>query len=155
MSGTSQALQHDIGAWITSRFADQIDVTAAGAGDATESDGIWVQRPEMAASCKVIVAYEAVLADTEDIAIGFNVQDATSAAGAGVDDFGAAVASAVLVTSSGGTTERGVVELDLNLAGANEFLRTQITPDMSAASTDTARIQAVFVFSGERVVPAA
>jgi hypothetical protein len=143
----------DIGAHISTRFGGTADVTAAGTGDATEVDSPWIDRQDYF-SCKVSVGYEAVLADTEDIAIGLNLQDATSAAGAGAADFGTAVPSAVLVTSSGGTTETGVLEADFNLMTARQFIRLQYTPDMSAAATDTAELGAIVILGGPEDKPA-
>lgn len=148
--------QRDIGAHITSRFADQVDAVAAGAGDATESSGPWVQRPHRAQSAKLVIAFEAVLAEDETLSIAANAQDAADSSGTGAADFGDAIASAVVATGgTGGSTERGVVGLDLNLAGAAEYLRSQVTPNLSAGATDTLRLTAVWIFGGLEKLPAA
>lgn len=157
----SKSFARDIGSYITTRFADQIDAVAAGAGDATESDGEWVNRRETdpanlnVESAKLVIAWEAVLGATETLSLAANIQDATASDGTGAADYGDALANAVVATGgAGGSTERGVTELDVNLEGANQFIRSQITPDLSAANTDTARIQAIWVFPGGESYPA-
>lgn len=150
----SQALHRDFGSFHTARFADQIDVTAGGAGDAAESDGVYVDGRAYG-SGTLWLLFEAVLGDGETLTITANAQDASDSGGTGVGDFGTAYAATVVATGgAGGSTERGAVRLaDLNLAGSKGYLRSQVTPNLSAANTDTARIQAVWVFGGGEVVP--
>ena len=127
--------------------------TAGGAGDATEANGVWLDRKVpnagLAMSAKVIISYEAALGEGNTLKFGFNLQDATSNAGAGADDYGDAYPSTVVATGgAGGSTEKGTVEFDIDLAGANEFIRTQTTPDLSAANTDTLKYMVTVVFFG-------
>lgn len=143
---------HDGGFNARSAFGDHVAVTAGGAGDATESNGVWVDREAeasgMAMSAKLIIAYEAVLADTKSLSLAVNIQDDAAGDGGDPADFGTAYANTVIVTSSGGTTERGTVELDFDLSAARRYVRSQVTPDLSASGTDTAQIVATWVFFG-------
>lgn len=143
----------NIGELLTARFAAVDSVTAGGTGDATEVSGAYIDRQGFS-SLKVVIPYSAVLAATKTLSIAANLQDATSLAGAGVADYGSAMASAVVATGpTGGGTETGVVELDFDLAGANQFVRVQFTPDLSATGTDTASLAAVYILGGAQVQP--
>lgn len=146
----------DIGAQIVGRVCAVPDeATAGGSGDDAEVDGEWIDRQGYL-SGKLIIAFEATLADGETLSIGSNFQDASDSSGTGAADFGDAEASAVRATGgSGGSTEKGQVEIDIDLSGAKQFVRAQFTPDLSAAGTDTAKLAAVLVLGGADEVPAA
>ena len=144
---------HNGGFRCRSAFGDSIAATAGGAGDATEANGNWVSRDDatsgMAVSAKLIIAYAATLAEDETLSIDVNIQDASNSGGTGAADYGAAYeATDVATGGTGGTTEEGTIELDFDLSSANEFVRSQVTPDLSAAGTDTATLTATWVFFG-------
>ena len=150
----SQAFQRDFGSFHTAKFADQVDVTAGGAGDNSESNGVYVDGRSYG-SATLWLLYEAVLAQDATLTITANAQDASDSSGTGVADYGTAYAATVVATGeAGGSTERGAVRLaDLNLAGSAGYLRSQVTPNLSAANTDTARIQLVWVFGPGAEIP--
>lgn len=138
---------------LAARFAGIASATAGGTGDATEKDCAYIDRQGFS-SLKVVIAYSATLAATKTLAVAANLQDATSAAGAGVADYGDAMASAVVATgATGGSTETGVIELDFDVSGAGRYVRVQYTPDMSATGTDTATLAAVYILGGAQVQP--
>ena len=135
--------------------------TAGGAGDATEVDCAWVDRiidaaaeGGMAMSAKLVISFTATLAEGETLSFAAQMQDATASDGTGVADYEDAVASAVAATGdSGGSTETGTVEIDVDLSHANQFVRSQVTPDLSAGATDTAEWSACLVFFGHNRMP--
>lgn len=131
--------------------------TAGGTGDATEADGAYADRFDdasgMAMSAKLVIGYTATLAQDATLTIAANIQDDADGAGAGVD-FGEALAATVVATGgAGGSTERGAIELDFDLSSAERYLRSQITPNLSAANTDTCVVWAVWVFFGAGKAP--
>lgn len=132
--------------------------TAGGAGDATAIDGDYIDRKGnngIALSAKLVVAFTAALAGGETLSIAAKFQDATDGAGSGVADIGDALASTVVATgASGGSTETGTVEMDIDLGSAREFIRSVVTPDLSAGGTDTCNITAVLVLYGDGRQPA-
>lgn len=143
----------NIGELLTARFAAIDSATAAGTGDATEVNGAYIDRQGFS-SLKVVIAYTTTLAATKTLSVAANLQDATSNAGAGVADYGDAMASAVVATGpTGGGTVTGVIELDFDVSGADQYVRVQYTPDLSATSTDTATLSAVYVLGGAQVQP--
>ena len=149
------ALSRNIGGFIKSVASGAVDVVAAGAGDASEDSGAWIDRQGYL-SGKLVISYEAVLAATETLSIAANIQDATDSSGTGAADFGTAFANAVVATGqAGGSTERGTVEIDVDLNLANQYLRSQVTPDLSASATDTAIITATFILGGAQELPPA
>lgn len=155
----------NIGAYIAPRFSKvETDVTAGGAGDATEVDGAWIDTDGFF-SAQVAVFYSATLAQDETLSIAANYQDATASDGTGAADYGAVYANAVVATGdTGGSTETGVVTFDVDFLGgtqgaadgttANQYGRIQFTPDLSAGSTDTAKLYAVLILGGAEDQPA-
>ncbi|MER9768878.1 hypothetical protein NKJ09_22760 [Mesorhizobium sp. M0189] len=131
---------------------------AAGTGDATEVDCAWVDRMldnvGMALSAKLVITYTAALETGETLSFAGNFQDASALAGTGAADYSTAFAAAVVATGdSGGSTETGTYEVDVDLAGAREFIRAQITPNLSRGATDTCEWSASLVLFGDHRQP--
>jgi len=153
----------NVGAGIAGRFGGTVAVTAGAGSDGAEVDGNWIDIKGYS-SAKVVVAFAATLADTESITLAANVQDASASDGTGAADYGAVFASTLMVTSDGGTTEIGQAEFDIDFLGgtqgaadgtcADQYIRVQFTPTMSASGTDTAVVTAVVVLGGADVEPA-
>jgi len=135
---------------VTTEHAALGTATAGGAGDNTEVNGGWVDRRPATRgayhSAKLVITYTTTLAAAATLKFAANIQDATDGSGTGAADFGLALASTTVATGAG--TFTGTVELDFDVSNAREFLRAQITPDLSAANTDTCSWQAVFVLGG-------
>lgn len=158
----NSAEQHNIGSFITSRYADEIDVTAAGAGDNTLSSGKWLDRTKYR-SAKLVVSWTATLAAAATLTLTIGARDASDTSGtgaatytgpkAGTGNSGAFAIAVVATGPGGGGTLFGTTEVDFNLEGANVAIQSRITPDLSAGSTDTARISAVWIFGGGEVIP--
>lgn len=132
--------------------------TAAGSGDATEVDGSFFDRLQSDAgpflSAKLVITYTTTLTATKTLSFAVQFQDATSSGAAAVADYGDAIAATVVATGeSGGSTETGTVEIDIDLAAAREFVRAQITPDLSASGTDTCEWSAAYVLFGPKTQP--
>lgn len=139
------SLFRDIGEWITALFAASGIATAAGAGDATEVDGAYVDRQNYL-SAKLVITGQAVLQQDETLSIAANLQDAIDDQGTGVADFGDAFANAVVATGgAGGSTESFEVEIDVDLSSARQYVRAQVTPNLSASGTDTLRWAAAWI----------
>lgn len=143
------ALQRDIGSLLASALALPGQVITAGAGnDGVEQNGNVIDHSPYL-SGKLIIAYSAVLAQAATLTIAANLQDASDSTPTDPLDFGTAFASQVVATGgTGGSTEVGTVEIDVNLSSARGFLRAQITADLSAGSIDTVALAAVFVLGG-------
>lgn len=160
----SVAAERDVGSLIKGLYgANATSVTAGGAGDNTEIDGEWGSRADNL-SCSLFIPWEATLGATETLTISANIQDAADISGTGAADYSrtstgendAVLASVVVADAAllgGAGTYRGVAQLDVDLSGAREFIRSQVTPDLSAANTDTAEIGSVFVLGGSDQKP--
>lgn len=147
------ATHRDIGSLITAAACQAASATAGGAGDATEVDGQWIDRKDHL-SCKLVIVFDATLAQDETLSVAANLQDANDDQGTGVGDFGDAVANAVVATGgAGGSTELGVVTADFDLSAAKQYVRAQFTPDLSAANTDTAIVAAALIFGPKNETP--
>lgn len=143
-----------IGEYIDASFAAYAEAVAAGTGDATEVNGGWVDRRGRD-SVAVFIAYRGVLTAAATLSIAANLQDAVDGAGTGAADFGAALANAVRATGAGGgSTETGTLKISFDLTAARRYIRLQMTPDLSAGATDTARVSAMFVWGPAADLPA-
>jgi hypothetical protein len=121
--------------------AAAIPVTAGGTGDATEVNGAFINCTGVS-SLSVLVPFTATLAAGETLSLAANLQDASDLAGTGAADYGTAAAATVVATGGvGGTTETGMATFEVDITGADNFVRVQLTPSMSAANTDTAALQ--------------
>ncbi len=132
--------------------------TAAGSGDNTEVSGAWVDRKGtkgISMSAKVVISFEAILTIGQTLSFGFNMQDATDIAGTAAADYGDVVAPTIVATGqSGGETVDDTIEFDVDLSGANEFIRIQATPDLSAGGTDTLKWSSTLILFGDSRQPA-
>lgn len=154
------SLVHDIGARLKAALALIPAVITAGAGnDNVEVNGPAINRFQFGntrfMSGKLIICWSAVLGAGESLRIAANMQDDTVTGFNGTPgDYGPAFADAIVATSAGGGTVQGVTEIDVDLAGARQFLRAQITANLTRANTDTVAIAATFVFGGADQLPA-
>ncbi len=153
------SVARDIGAFIKGELAlTPAVITAAAGNDGVEVEGPAVDRLALRRhylSAKLIIAFEAMLGDGETLSIAANAQDDIQSNFAGAPaDYGDAFANAVVATGGGGgSTERGTVELSFDLSSARQFIRAQVTADLSAASADTVAIAATWVFGGADELP--
>jgi hypothetical protein len=152
------AQTHDIGAYLAGFNGlnpEQISSSAAG----SERNGFDVNRLSTAAfgtkvyrSVKVIIPYSASLAATETATLVSNVQDGTStAAYADYADKDGSTGNTLVIGSTASTaaqTINGVFEYDVDLGGAEQYFRVQVTPTFTAATTDTLDIGCTLVFGG-------
>lgn len=152
----NRASFHDGGAFCRSdRVLGNQTATAGSTGDATEVDGAWLNRLSsaygMATSAKLIINYTTTLNSNTGATLSFSVQfqDADDSSGTNAADYASAVAATAVATgNSGGSVETGTVEVDIDLDAAKQYVRAQITPDLSAAGVDTAAWSSVIVWFG-------
>lgn len=65
----------------------------------------------------------------------------------------ASIAGEELVGGEGGSTETALLEVDLNLLGADRYIRASVTGTLSAAATDTQALAGVMILGGPVVKP--
>lgn len=151
------ALLRNIGAFLTTRAGQaSAAATAGGSGDATAVEGYQIDLlalGQKVESAVMVIRYKAVLAATKTISFAYKGQQSSvSGMGSGLSDLGTAVASTVIDTGgSGGTTEYGTVEYKVDLTGAERYIRSHVTPDLSASGTDTCEFDVIWIFGGVEV----
>lgn len=151
MNGPSY--DHNFGAHCRALTGELSAATAGGAGDNAEVTTPWVSRDGFT-SMLFAVFGKAVLQDTETLTVdGLSIEDADDDQGTGAAEYQAITDTLVLTGDTGGTTERGQVEVEVDLGGAKEYVRAKYTPDLSAANTDTATIASAFVLGGAAELP--
>lgn len=136
-----------------SEFAAIGTATAGGSGDNTEVNGAWLDRKSSDRgpyhSAKLVISYTTTLAAAATLTFAANIQDATDGSGTSAADFGSALTATTVATGpGGGGTLTGTIEMDFDISNAREFVRAQITPNLSAANTDTCSFQAQWIFGG-------
>lgn len=135
---------------LRSEFGGRATATAGGGGDNTAQALDWLDRLVAArgpyATAKLVLAFSAVLGAAATLTLSAQLRDATSGAGAGAANVGSAVTFGVVATGAG--TVRGTVEIDVDLTNLREFLSVTVTPDLSAANTDTCTVDAIWILGG-------
>lgn len=163
-----QATMKDIGTFLHPEHGSSgISAVAAGAGDNVEVNGTFSAVPTGAQSLAIVVIWSATLAENETLALTLNAQDAVDATGTGAADFKATAAdgadgagkytlAAVVVATggAGGTTAQGATTVRFpDIRSHRGFIRSQVTPNLSAGGVDTAELSVGMIFAGMESLP--
>lgn len=154
-----QAPLTDIGNTVKADLANA-SATAAGAAIATVAgateDGVEVEGETIDMrgyqSLKLCIPWLASLADAETFSL--TVKEQQSSDDSAWDTATTTLALEVQATSSGGTNENGCREISIDCSGKKRYVRYNITPTLSAGSTDLAVWAAVAVKGGAEALPA-
>jgi hypothetical protein len=133
---------------------DPVSATAGGAGDGTEVDGLTIDQQSLPTKFNSVdfeIVAKAVLAEDKTLSVTGNLQD--SADGSAWTDITTPATLLTLTGGSGGSTERGVARMGVDLTKYRRYVRCQVTPELSATATDTANLQGIAVFGGGQVLP--
>lgn len=146
------AMSRDLNSAVTPAYAgDAVAATAGGTGDATAAPGVAIDLTALADRFESVdfqVAAKAVLAANKALAVSAKIE--TSADNNTWSDLVAASTILTLTDSGAGSTLRGVGHIGVPLEYASRYIRLNITPDLSAANTDTAALSSVAIFGGRR-----
>lgn len=155
---------NNIGAYITGQNAFDAQVVTAGAGiDGAATDGNVIDRlaagKTLYQSGKVIIPFKAVLAEAATLSFTVSFKHGATNNPQAAYTYGPegtpAVGPTVVATGpAGGGTVRGTFEVPVDLRMALRYFRVVITPDLSAANTDTNAMSAVLVEGGSDEKPA-
>lgn len=151
-------LQRDVGSLGSIvRLSAPAAATAAGAGDATTTTGVTIDRAggangSLPNALALGVVFEATLATGKTLAIGYAVQD--SADGANWSDYQTATFATVATGATAASAVAGMFEVGVNLTSARRYIRANFQPDLSATGTDTAVARAVGFLAGYDRLPA-
>lgn len=145
-------LQRDVGALgDLKRLSDHATSTAGGSGDATTVTGLSIDRAgfgngSLPMSALASVDFEATIASGATLSIGYAVQD--SADNSTWADYQTATYTTASTGASGGSTNKGVFNVHVNLTSARRYVRFNYNPDLSASGTDTSYSDATGFFAG-------
>jgi len=148
----------DIGAFITSRLGLDANTVGAGFGGAgTEQVGPAFDRTAytpLHLSGKLQVSYTATLASGNTASFVAGVRHCDTSGGS-YEDLPSASGVVSITANDDGSAVRGVLEVDVNLIGAKEFLKARATPVMSASGVDRVAFAAILALGGgEDAAPA-
>lgn len=128
------------------------DATAASTGDNTKVTGDSIIKTGYDA-CLLAIVGTLTVADTETLSYAVEIQD--SADGSTWNTATSLKSATVVHTSDGGDTDQSfTVPLEVDVSDYDKYIRFNITPDLSASSTDTCNWNAVAVLanSGDGVI---
>ena len=131
-------------------------IIAGGAGDNTLITGVIIDRTAhgMPQSGVLSVPFTTTLAAAQNLSLAsWVLQHGDAANLSDAATFQASAAAVVLATSAGGGTVSGLFEVNVALMGARRYLRLNATPDLSAATVDTATLHGHIVFGGADRLP--
>jgi hypothetical protein len=157
-------MSNNIGAYITSELAlDNTTVGAGVGGSGTPVNGNDFDRlasRNLHLSGKLQIGYKATLAsghsatvawairDSEDDVTYTNVEQSTPAEHP-------SSGSSTITANNDGSAVRGVIEVDVDLMGAKQYLRPVITPTLSHSGVDTLQLSGMWALGGSEILPAA
>ncbi len=144
-------MQTDLGSYVKSKLAIIPVQVTAGTGTELDVNGPSVDRIGYRAGV-LVCPVSATLAAANTFTVSAKVQDSATGT-SGWADFGSPTNNLVLTGAADGSTESGLLELNLNLTTAKRYIRAVITGTLSAAETDTARAAGAFVLSGAAEKP--
>jgi hypothetical protein len=148
---------HDIAAFIRYVFATaNAAFTAGGSGNNVQVVGVIVDRSayDMPLSTAIGIRWKATLQATQTLSLSWVLQHGTESNLGDASTFVSGGPTVVATGPAGGGTLEGVLQIPVDLGGAEEFLRFEFTPDLSASGTDTGEADATFVFGGQSEIPA-
>lgn len=105
----------------------------------------------LAMSAALLVPYTFVAGANETLSVAITVQDATDSGGTGVATLVSLSATQIDAAGAGGGTLNGVYEYAVDLSGAREFIRAQVT--FTSSSTGTITHAAHWVLGGFDKLP--
>lgn len=145
---------YNVGALIKPIYAaGPTNLTAAGSGDNTLVNGSTIDLTANGypLSASAAFTWKAVLTSAQTLSLSYAVQHSTDSST--WTNLSAAANGVISTGGSGGTTNTGCTELEVNLAGAHQYVRVAYTPDLSHTGTDTANVMATLILGGQPTLP--
>lgn len=149
-------LSENIGAYVAVVDGAAITpVTAGGTGDATLVTGYTVNRNSYSTPLSAVLAipYNATLAASKTLSLSYTIEGSASSDMSSPTTLASATTYVLVTSATASQTVSGVVEVNLNLRTAGQYLRAKFTPTHSATGTDTSGFGAVWVLGGVDSLP--
>lgn len=148
---------HDINSYIgIADASDSATATAGGTGDNTQSTGLAIDRFANGDAQSLVFAlrYKAVLGQGNTLSFAYTVETASDSGFTSPTALATQASTVQETGGTGGSTNRGVLRVPVDLAPALQYVRLKFTPDLSAANTDTFEGSAVAIIGGQMNLPA-
>ena len=146
----------NIGAYVAAvNGADVTVATAGGAGDATLVTGYTINRNSYSTPLSAVLAipYNATLAASKTLSLSYTIEGSDNSNMSSPTTLASASSYVLVASATASQTVSGVVEINLNLRTAGQYLRAKFTPTHSATGTDTSGFTAVWVLGGTDSLP--
>lgn len=143
---------------VRSCYGSYVAATANGSGDNTKMTLAEVDRLDsatggLAKSAIIVVPYTTALASAETLSLTIGITDCATSNGSYSSAVAVLAKTVVSTGGSGGTTNTDVYEARVDLAPYARFIKFEVTPDMSASGTDTAKVMPLVVLCDHSVKP--
>lgn len=140
---------------VTRRASANAAATAGSTGDNTEVVGVIIDLAAIGwpQSCQVVIPFTATLAAAATLTIAWDIDTGSASNLSGSSVLTSAAAATVATGPGGGGTVPGQLTANVDLSGADRYVRLNFTPNLSAANTDTAALSSVIVFGGMNRLP--
>ncbi len=154
------ARQRDSGAYLVTRNAlNAVVVTAGTTVSGQEVNGFIVDRlafNDLILSVKVAIPFNLALSTADTGTLAARLQHSLTTASTAFADFADKDGSTnnSVVTTTAGPLD-SILEFDVDLSSARQFVRVQVTPTLSSSVTDTLDYAGVLVFGGGDNIPPA
>lgn len=143
---------------VRSAYGSYVAATAAGSGDNTKMTLVEVDRVDanggIAMSAILVVPYTTTLAQAETLSLTLGITDCATSSGSYSTATSLLAKTAISTGGTGGSTNTDVYEVRVDLRGYNRYLKFEVTPDLSASGTDTAKIMPLVILCDHSIQPA-
>lgn len=143
----------NIGALVVNAVGGTGTLTAAGSGDATAINGASYDRLSngMPRCCVMTAQHKSTLTSAKTLSMDLVLEHSTD--NSNWSAFSTLALAVVATGASGGSTQTGIVEKDVDLTGAYRYIRVTTTPDLSHTGTDTAVVSTLLMLAGHQNAP--
>ena len=134
----------------------KIDIVAGSGTDNVKVTGAEINRlvnGGLARSLKLLIPYSFTLADGKVAKFTVGLTDCATSGGSYSTATAIQAATTAATGGTGGSTEAGHVELDIDLSGYAQYLKFEITADLDASGTDAGNWFSSVVLGGFDVEP--
>lgn len=143
----------NIGGYITTKFGLKRTLFGVGVGNLVDTDGSAIDRlahRPLHLSGKLQVGYRLTMASGQSCVVNGSVRDSDAASGTYAD---LATGSATVTANDDGSAVEGVLEVDVNLIGAKQYLKTRASATLTASGSSVGEVFALLTVGGGETIP--
>ena len=144
----------NVGGYLTTKFALDRTTFGAGVGNPGALDGEAINRTAVRPlhiSGKLQIGYDLTMPSGTSCAFGLKIRHSDD--DITYEDLDGASGDETVNALDSGAAQKGVVELDVNLIGAKQYIKARVTPVLTASGSSTAEIFGLLTVGGGETIP--